>query len=313
MTISYEALNLGILAPATALPHHIKGTMLSEALLYVFANNETTLAIQQHTTALCTFIIKSINTTQPVELRTHLNQPACLWQALIEGEKINTHLPQRNSSLLKNQLLFSTSPASEGTINISSPGEYTIIEVLMGESFLTEFQSLFPSLFNFNLHSSSTDTDLHQLIDNIRTSRMSGNLWNYFIQSRISDIIFHTCNKIVKQAENPISISEDDRTAINKAAEIIIADIRIHIPIPDLARRLGMNEFKLKKLFPLVHGKTIYAYLIHHRMLKAKEMLLQNHSVKEVAAAVGYRSSDLTMVFIQHFGISPSEVRNANK
>lgn len=313
MTISYEALNLGILAPATALPSHIKGTMLSEASLFVFSNQHTTIAIQQYATASCTFIIKSISTTQPVELRTQLNQPACLWQGLTEGEKINTQSPQHNSGLLKNQLLFILSPITTGTINILSPGEYSIIEILFTTQLLDEFRQLFPSVFTCALHSSTIDTDLHQQIDHIRTARMSGNLWNFFIKSRINDILFHTCNKILALTQNPSSLSENDIIEMNKVAEIITTDISKHISIPELARSVQSNEYKIKKLFPLVHGKTIYAYLIHHRMLKAKEMLLQNHSVKQVAAAVGYRPSDLTMVFIQYFGISPSEVRNASK
>jgi AraC-like DNA-binding protein len=310
MTISYEALNLGILAPATALPVHIKGTMLSEASLYTFSNNETTIAIQQYTTASSTFIIKSIHTTQPVELVTQYNRSTCLWQALSQGEQITTQNLQHKNGLLKNQLFFTTLPGSSYTTSIQAPGEYHIIEILVNDSLAEEFKSLFPALFRQNVHSSTIDTDLHHYIDSICTARMSGVLWNYYITARIKDILFHTCNKILAAAENPLSITEAEFESVNKAAEIIIQDISIHIPIPDLARRVGLNEFKLKKFFPVVHGKTIYAYLTHHRMLKAKELLLQNLSVKEVAARIGYRPSDLTSTFIQHFGIMPSKYRN---
>ena len=104
MTISYEARNLGILTPSTALPIHMKGTMLSEASLYAFSNDETTIAIQQYTAASFTFIIKSIHTSQPVELVTQVSQSTCLWQALLQGEKISTQNGQHKNSLLKNQL-----------------------------------------------------------------------------------------------------------------------------------------------------------------------------------------------------------------
>lgn len=313
MTISYETRNLGILAPATALPIHIKGTMLSEASLYTCSNNETTIAIQQYTTASSTFIIKSIHTTQPVELITQYNQSTCLWQALLQGEKISTQNLQHKNGLLKNQLFFATVPGSSYTTSMQEPGVYNIIEILVNDSLAEEFKPLFPALFTQNVLSSPIDTDLHHFIDSIRTARMSGLLWNYYIVARIKDILFHTCNKIVAAAQNPWSITETEWEGVNKAADIITEDISIHIPIPDLARRVGLNEYKLKKFFPLVHGKTIYAYLTHQRMRKAKELLLQNLSVKEVAARIGYRPSDLTITFIQHFGIMPSKFRNTKK
>lgn len=312
MTISYEALNLGILAPTTALPNHIKGTMLSEASLRLFTNTHTTIVVQQYTTPLCTFIVKTINTSNPVEILTQHNLSGCLWQAVTEGEKINTQ-QQQNTSLLKNQLLLTPLAGNSYTTVIQTPGEYNIIEILLTDSLVHEFKQLFPSLFNDSVQTITIDTDLHQLLRSILTARMSGALWNFFIEARIKDILFHTCTKIASVDYNPLDITETQLQAVNKAAEIITKDISKHIPIPDLARRVGLNEFKLKKFFRHVHGKSIYSYLIHHRMLKAKELLEQNYTVKEVAAVVGYRPSDLTTVFYQHFGIYPKQVRKTNK
>jgi AraC-like DNA-binding protein len=313
MTISYEALNLGILAPATALPIHIKGTMLSEASLYLFTNTHTTIAVQHYSTPLCTFIIKAINTTKPVELKTLHNLPGYLWQALTEGEKINTPSLQQHAGLLKNQLLLTPLSGSSFITTIETPGEYIIIEILVTESLTTQFKPLFPSLFNELTQITTIDVDLHSHIRSITTARMSGMLWNYFMESRIKDILFHSCSKMVSVSQNPLDITQSQLEAVNEAAEIITKDISVHISIPDLSRKVGLNEFKLKKFFRHVHGKSIYGYLIHHRMLKAKELLEQNYTVKEVAVLVGYRASDLTTVFYQHFGIYPKEVRKTNK
>lgn len=313
MTISYEALNLGILAPTTALPTHIKGTMLSEASLYLFTNTHTTIVVQQYTTPLCTFIVKTINTSNPVEILTQHNLSGCLWQAVTEGEKINTQQQQHNTGMLKNQLLLTPLAGNSFTTVIQTPGEYNIIEILLTDTLVHEFKQLFPTLFNELVQTITIDTDLHQHLRSILTARMSGALWNYFIEARIKDILFHSCSKMVSVSQNPLDITQSQLEAINEAAEIITKDISVHISIPDLSRKVGLNEFKLKKFFRHVHGKSIYGYLIHHRMLKAKELLEQNYTVKEVAAVVGYRPSDLTMVFFQHFGIYPKQVRKTNK
>lgn len=314
MTISYEARNLGILAPATALPIHIKGTMLSEAALCTFNNTDTTIAVQQIDATSCSFLLKQCNTTVPVQLITSQHAYAWVLQALIEGEKINTAHLRHPGTLLKNQLCFTPLLQQSYQTTFHTPGTYTILEILINETLLNEFGVLYPAIMKKTARqTTSIDTELQQNIRSVLTARMSGNLWNYFLQARIRDILFHACSRLTAAPLVHNQIKEADIMAINKAAEIITADLSAHLTIPELAKKVQLNEFKLKKYFRQIHGKSVYEFLVYQRMQKAKELLQQNKSVKEVAAMVGYRPSDLTMVFFQHFYIYPSEVRNSNK
>ncbi|TWI83258.1 AraC-like DNA-binding protein [Lacibacter cauensis] len=314
MTISYEARNLGILAPATALPNNIKGTLLSEAALYTFTNAETSIVVQQIKTTSCTFLLKQCSSTVPVQLYTAQHTHNWLLQALIEGDKTMTEQLQHPGTLLKNQVCFTPLLQQAYITSFQTPGNYTLVEILPAETLVNEFTALFPSIIKQAAEQTTAiDTELQQNIHAIRTARMSGNLWNYFLQARIRDILFHTCNNLTAATHKHHHIKEADIIAINKAAEIITADLAVHLTIPELARKVQLNEFKLKKYFRQLHGKSIYEFLVYQRMQKAKELLLQNKSVKEVAAIVGYRPSDLTMVFFQHFNMYPSEFRNSNK
>jgi AraC-like DNA-binding protein len=70
-----------------------------------------------------------------------------------------------------------------------------------------------------------------------------------------------------------------------------------------------LNEFRLKLLFKKVFGTGPYEYLIIKRLEKGKELLATGLSVKEVAAQVGYRPSDFTTSFRNHFGYPPSVIK----
>lgn len=317
MTISFEVRNHGILAPATALPILIKGTMLSEASLYTLETQDFTIAVQQFNAALFSFIVKSCIINQPAQLITATDTHGWLIQILLEGHKLNIEDSENAGVLYKNQLMMNAPVSNCYTTIFKQPGNYTIVEAWISESFMTEFITLFPSLNTMGrtttLNPVWLDTVLYQYINSVLQARLSGTLWNYFIEARVKDILFHIGQKLAAPVINHHQLEEYEIIAVNKAAQLIKADITKHIPIPELSKKVQLNDFKLKKYFRQIHGMGIYEFLIHHRMLKAKELLEQNLSVKEVAAIVGYRPSDLTVVFLQYFGMNPSEVRNSNK
>ena len=69
-----------------------------------------------------------------------------------------------------------------------------------------------------------------------------------------------------------------------------------------------MNQQKLKQGFKLLFDKTIYQYLLEHRMKAAKEMMFrQKYPISEVAQAVGYcNASHFARRFKEQFGVLPS-------
>ena len=105
-----------------------------------------------------------------------------------------------------------------------------------------------------------------------------------------------------------IKISPGDLESIRKARDIIGANIRYHYPISELARKVQLNERKLKIGFRLHFGTGPYQYLVSLRMNKGKELLKAGKSVEEVARLTGYKnSSGLSHAFKKQFGQSPRQ------
>jgi AraC-like DNA-binding protein len=105
-----------------------------------------------------------------------------------------------------------------------------------------------------------------------------------------------------------------EREAAETAKEILLRDIRKTIPIDILVSEVGLGQTKLKAIFKELNGMSIYAFLTHQRIERAKE-LLSNHdySIDQVARKVGYdRVSSFSRRFKQATGISPEFFRKHN-
>jgi AraC-like DNA-binding protein len=82
--------------------------------------------------------------------------------------------------------------------------------------------------------------------------------------------------------------------------------------IVQLARVVGINDFKLKRSFKIAFGTTIFGYVRQRRMERAATHLHGGLSVTEAAEAAGYVCPRcFADAFRRHYGVLPSEVTRA--
>lgn len=85
-------------------------------------------------------------------------------------------------------------------------------------------------------------------------------------------------------------INPQDLATLLAIEKMITENIRYHYTIRELAKKVGTNEYKLKKLFREQFNIGMYGYLSKKRMEKARELLeLTDKSIREIAAATGYK------------------------
>lgn len=110
-----------------------------------------------------------------------------------------------------------------------------------------------------------------------------------------------------------MKLSTDDLHKIAQVKYILETEYKNNNTHAHLASRVNTNESKLRKGFKLVHNKTIYEYLTHVRINKAKEMLeLTDEPVKAIAIKLGYDVSNLGKQFKKLTGMAPQEWRKKN-
>lgn len=85
------------------------------------------------------------------------------------------------------------------------------------------------------------------------------------------------------------------------------------ISLDALSARFYINKHSLCSLFKRVTGTSVNQYLIHCRLVKAKELLLNRESVENVCAMVGYNNlPHFSRIFKQHMGQSPKQYQKSH-
>lgn len=99
----------------------------------------------------------------------------------------------------------------------------------------------------------------------------------------------------------------EDIDRIHHAKEILVNNLDNPPSLLELAKLVGLNDYKLKRGFRQVFGTTVFGHLYNYRMELARQMLETSQiKIREAARTVGYASqSSFNAAFKRKFGINP--------
>ncbi|MGQ9872393.1 helix-turn-helix transcriptional regulator [Leptodesmis sp.] len=109
----------------------------------------------------------------------------------------------------------------------------------------------------------------------------------------------------------PLNLRQSDLERLYQAQAILRQDLENPPSLLELAKQVGLNDYKLKSGFRQIFGTIVFGYLHQRWMQIAYELLISSDlKVTEVASQVGYTSlSAFSTAFKKFFGISPSRCR----
>ena len=86
-----------------------------------------------------------------------------------------------------------------------------------------------------------------------------------------------------------------------------------HYTIPQLSKMALMNEFKLKKGFRILFGKSIHEFHFEMRMKEAEKLIASTTlSLEEIAQKAGYYyTSSFIVAFKRFYKTTPASMRRA--
>ncbi|MBC9911396.1 helix-turn-helix domain-containing protein [Chitinophaga varians] len=158
------------------------------------------------------------------------------------------------------------------------------------------------------------DAQMEQVISQIRFSKYAGDFQRLFLLSKSLELL-------VLSAES--CTAADQRQAIylksKQDTEKIIAvrdllNTRLDSPpsLTEIARTVGLNEYKLKRGFKEKFNNTVFGYLTDQRLQLAHQYLRDTgKSAAEIAAELGYATPQhFNNAFKKKFGFTPFSVRN---
>lgn len=130
-----------------------------------------------------------------------------------------------------------------------------------------------------------------------------------YFELKVRELLF----LIHMQSEHEISAKLVSPPMYNKltAAKAYLTENFVDNPtIEQIAKVTSLNEFSLKTYFKALFGTTIHRFTTQLRMEYAAQMLLENPSVADVAAATGYQSvSHFISVYKKYFGKTPKQAQ----
>ncbi|GAA6767312.1 hypothetical protein AAFH68_32610 [Flavobacterium sp. CGRL1] len=151
---------------------------------------------------------------------------------------------------------------------------------------------------------------IFSVIEDIKNCFYRGLTRKIYMESKVYELIAlsHHNLDIEKQSRN---LAGDDVEKIKFAAQLIRENIDNPFTIVELARKVGVNQTKLKEGFKTVFGDTVFGYLQEIRMNKARHYLSDTSlSIQEISHLSGYQNvSNFSIAFKRIFGYPPTKLR----
>jgi AraC family transcriptional regulator, transcriptional activator of the genes for pyochelin and ferripyochelin receptors len=183
--------------------------------------------------------------------------------------------------------------------------------------FPVEFQRCFQTINSFFWQQSATTSAMTTALHQILHSPYQGATQRLYLESKILELIALQLHQLqeMKVASAQSGLRSDEVERIYQARNILIQNLLNPPSLLELARQVGLNDFKLKQGFHQVFGTTAFGCLHQYRMEQARQLLeTQKAQVAIAAQAVGYNSlSSFHRAYKKYFGVNPGRHRNGNR
>lgn len=151
---------------------------------------------------------------------------------------------------------------------------------------------------------------LKAIITEINQAEQPSYIRRIYLEGKILELLsLQLKNSLIEPIEKPRQIINPDLQKLEIVKQLLEQNIKTPHSLIELAKKSGLNDFKLKKGFKETYGHTVFGYLAELRMQKAQTLLQKGLNVSEVADAVGYKNAHhFTAAFKKRFNLLPSEV-----
>ncbi|WP_158021949.1 AraC family transcriptional regulator [Flammeovirga pacifica] len=229
-------------------------------------------------------------------------------------------LPGKSLSEKKNIYLYSDNSSIMG--KFPSNIQHTFMTIFVGDQWLKrnfqDFLNLHP-YFNVSLESNRTffkkmeygvnfEKTLEQLMSRSYSDELRRPIYKGVVLMIVSEVLY----RFTELDSGKYSFEKEIQQKLDDLEEYIKENLSNEITVGQLCKRIGFSKTKLHHLFKDYFKYSMYDYIKHLRMTKAKSLLMTTSlSIAEVANMVGYNSvTHFTNLFKKENGITPSKFKN---
>lgn len=150
------------------------------------------------------------------------------------------------------------------------------------------------------------------IVQQILKCSFKNNIAKFYIQSKVMELLIHALEHASDEYTLiPIKLSNYDIERLHEAKAILLSDFENKISLMQLSKKVGLNDFKLKKGFKYLFGTPVFQFQQAAKMEAAKKLLLETKlSIDDIAFSVGFDFvSNFNFSFKKHFGFTPGYLR----
>ena len=163
-------------------------------------------------------------------------------------------------------------------------------------------------------HWGSIDAPIQQVLHQILHCKYGGDLKKLFLLSKTIELLVLCAESYQTAAarKHVFLKSKSDKEKIVAVRDLI--NERVHCPpnLSEIARTVGLNEYKLKRGFKEIFNTTVFGYLTEQRLQLAHQYLRDTQkTAAEISFELGYATPQhFSNAFKKKFGVTPFSVRN---
>ena len=261
----------------------------------------------------------------PVSFESN-NSEMCGATIVLEGQfSLSTENAYRNYAVRQNQAVLFI--MGETRCQFSYPaGKIRMVNFTVSKEMMAQLgcnKETFPIENHEGKHEIARDIlwampifpELSRNVQQIYECNLNNNAHHLYISGKVMEILALLYHYHHEREKTYPDIKAHDLRCIINAAEIVERNMISPPSLSQLARKVGINDNKLKKLFKVVFKNTVYGYLKEKRMQRASELLINGDmSVQEVAQSVGFKHVGyFSRLFRETYDASPLAFKRSHR
>ncbi|HSC37660.1 MAG TPA: AraC family transcriptional regulator [Chitinophagaceae bacterium] len=163
-------------------------------------------------------------------------------------------------------------------------------------------------------HWGAIEPGIQQAIQHIIHCRYSGDLKKLFLLSKSIELLVLCAAACSATLDNkdPFIKTKADKERLIAVRDLVNEKLYCPPNLSEIARIVGLNEYKLKRGFKETFNTTVFGYLAEQRLHLAQRYLRDTKkTAAEISAELGYSTPQhFNNAFRKKFGVTPHAARN---
>lgn len=303
------------------LPPSFKGPFLQGSMAMHAVKDSCQLIIQEIITEFYSLRLNVFQFFQKLSIDCNFPLEGLHIRTLLKGAVSHELKDAKNIYLHEGEFAMLWARSAECRAGFQKDNEYRTLDIFYSPRLIEQLYNFYPELIS-NINTSRQGQlvgspffitpAMRDIIRQVLECPFDDATRQLYFDIKVREILYVMLEHVYKRKPPRYHFTVYEMACIQKAHDLLLEDVsKKPQGIRQLARRAGLNEFKLKAGFKHVFGMGIFECLQEARMEKARELLLStNKPVKEICRLAGYpRITNFITAFRRKFGYTPGSLR----